>query len=265
VAERVRGPRGIVGVRTDLIVSAADAATPKLSRYFSGMERRMRLRKSLDPPAGWKARGEPTVNWRREKRLLTEVLEPLYALVGEATFGVVSDQIGAAVVWDLNARNVQTVMKSVGVQVTNINDASREMIRKLVRAEIERGSNADVLESQLRTLVRSWAGLSGPVSMSEEDRRRLSRAEALARSRAHSIALTESGNAYNRAAIAGYRESGLVTQVRVYDGPDCGWSSHDDSDLAHGSTRTLNEAQATPLSHPHCQRAFGPQVQRTVR
>ena len=48
--------------------------------------------------------------------------------------------------------------------------------------------------------------------------------------------------------------------VQVYDGPECGWTEHDDPDLADGSLRTLEEADEYPLSHPHCQRAFGPVV-----
>lgn len=269
MAERVRGPRAVVGARSVLVLGSAALVEPKLARYFSGMAGRVarggKSWESVPWEGGPGLKAGPSISWSRERKLLTSILKPLYETVGEATFGIVSDQVRTEVVWDLNSREVRKVLGEVANRVTQINDASKRMIRELVASEIERGSNADRLQDQLRTLCRSWAGLSGPVSMSEEDRRRLSRAEAQARSRAHAIALTESGNAYNRASVEGYRASGLVTQVIVYDGDDCGWSSHDDPDLANRSTRTLNEAAATPLSHPHCQRAFGPQVQRTRR
>src|SRR5690606_19881183 len=44
----------------------------------------------------------------------------------------------------------------------------------------------------------------------------------------------------------------------VFDGPDCGWTSHDDIDLALGKVVTRDEALAFPISHPRCRRAFGP-------
>lgn len=42
---------------------------------------------------------------------------------------------------------------------------------------------------------------------------------------------------------------------------NCGWDGHDDDDLANGSTRTLDEAEETPTSHPSCQRSFAPNVE----
>lgn len=266
MAERIRGPRGIVGARRRLVDRGTRLLQRRMRAYFVGLAGRMSRGKSWEGGVALKARlQQPSINWTQEGKRLRAILEPHYIEMGEATFGIVSAQIGTEVAWDLSNRNVRAILQEVGVRVTAINEESRRRIRQLVLAEIESGANADHLERQLRVLTRSWAGLGGPVSMSREDRRRLSAAEAAARSRAHAIALTETGNAFNRAAVEGYRQSGLVTQVRVYDGPDCGWSSHNDPDLAHGSTRTLNEAAATPLSHPHCQRAFGPQVQRTPR
>lgn len=234
--------------------------------YFVGLSGRVVRGKSYEGEVLLKARLQvPSIPWREERRRLTNILEAHYATVGEATYGVVSSQVGAEVAWDLSNRNVKAILGEVGNRVTYINEESRRRIRALVLAEIEKGSNADRLESQLRVLTRSWAGLGGPVSMSEEDRRRLSASEAMARSRAHSISLTETGNAYNKSSLAAYRESGLVTRVVVYDGADCGWEAHDDPDLAAGSSRSLDEAAGHPLSHPHCQRAFGPQVERVPR
>lgn len=264
MAERVRGPRGVVGVRTRLVLAYTETLEPKVSRYFLGMSGRLRSGKAIGAP-GLKAAPRQTLDWKEEARLLAKILEPAYAEIAEATFGIASDQVGVSIAFDLSERNIGAIIDEVGLRVTQINESSRDAIRALVKREIESGSNADRLQDQLRTLTRSWAGLTGPVSMSEEDRRRLSASEAMARSRAHSISLTETGNAYNKSSLAAYRESGLVTRVVVYDGADCGWEAHDDPDLAAGSSRSLDEAAGHPLSHPHCQRAFGPQVERVPR
>lgn len=257
MAERIRGPRGIVGVRRRLVERSTRLLQRRIARYFRELAGRISVTV--------KARGDAGIDWPSEKAELRRILRAHYLTVAEETFGVVSVQVGAEIAFDLNSRGVQAILRDVGARIMEINEVSRDRVRAMVLESVQGDANADTLEKRLRSLVRSWAGLEGPVSMSEEDRRRLSPVERAARSRAHAIALTESGNAYNRASVEAYRESGLVTQVRVYDGADCGWTEHDDPDLAEGSTRTLNEAALHPLSHPHCQRAFGPQVQRTAR
>jgi len=52
------------------------------------------------------------------------------------------------------------------------------------------------------------------------------------------------------------------TQVEVRDGSGCGWRSHDDSDLADGTYRDINDALAHPVAHPACVREFRPHVAR---
>jgi hypothetical protein len=44
----------------------------------------------------------------------------------------------------------------------------------------------------------------------------------------------------------------------VFDGPGCGWTSHDDTEQALGKVVTRDEALSWPISHPRCRRAFGP-------
>lgn len=46
--------------------------------------------------------------------------------------------------------------------------------------------------------------------------------------------------------------------VEVHDGPDCGWTSHNDTDKAAGTLRTVQDALAHPVAHPHCRRVFRP-------
>lgn len=47
----------------------------------------------------------------------------------------------------------------------------------------------------------------------------------------------------------------------IFDGDDCGWTEHEDPELASGSVRTLDEAEEWPLSRPNCVRAWAPAVE----
>lgn len=78
--------------------------------------------------------------------------------------------------------------------------------------------------------------------------------------RAETIARTETKTAQNLSSVAAYRKSEVVQALRVFDGPDCGWSSHDDPVKADGMIVSFDEAQAQPLSHPRCVRSFAPVV-----
>jgi hypothetical protein len=93
---------------------------------------------------------------------------------------------------------------------------------------------------------------------SGSDMRYLTEEEAAAKSRAFTVARTETAIAYNSTATAAYRDSGIVDQVEVFDGPECGWTEHDDPDMADGSIRTLDEADEYDVAHPNCLRAFAP-------
>ncbi|MFF3565364.1 hypothetical protein ACFYXS_35500 [Streptomyces sp. NPDC002574] len=63
--------------------------------------------------------------------------------------------------------------------------------------------------------------------------------------------------AYNAGTLNRAREAGVL-HMEVFDGADCGWTSHQDPDKATGTLRTVEEAAAWPISHPRCGRALGP-------
>ncbi len=83
---------------------------------------------------------------------------------------------------------------------------------------------------------------------------------AFGEARAYTIARTELATAENWGTSASYRGSGFVESVTILDGDGCGWDGHDDPDVADGSTRTLDEFEAVPVSHPNCVRAASPVV-----
>jgi hypothetical protein len=74
---------------------------------------------------------------------------------------------------------------------------------------------------------------------------------------AEAATLAKSAVAYNAGTLNRARQAG-VEFVQVFDGPGCGWTSHQDPYQASGTLRTLEDAAAWPISHPRCSRAFGP-------
>lgn len=73
------------------------------------------------------------------------------------------------------------------------------------------------------------------------------------------------GVAYNAGVLNRAQEVG-VRYMEVFDGADCVWSSHKDTDKLNGTLRTVEEAATWPISHPRCRRAFGarPDVREPV-
>lgn len=67
---------------------------------------------------------------------------------------------------------------------------------------------------------------------------------------------TVSATAYNEGTLNAAHSLG-VTYWECFDGPDCGWEFHDDTEQANGKIVTRDEALGFPISHPNCRRSFG--------
>lgn len=74
---------------------------------------------------------------------------------------------------------------------------------------------------------------------------------------ADTLARTVSAEAYNDGTFTQAEADGFGW-MEVFDGPDCGWTSHQDPDKANGTIRRLEDCQAHSLSHPRCARSFAP-------
>lgn len=83
---------------------------------------------------------------------------------------------------------------------------------------------------------------------------------AFSASRAETVARTELAIADNKGAIGRYQASGIVDEVDIIDGPDCGWATHTDEDKAHGTRRTLEEWSQHVIAHPRCVRSAAPVI-----
>ncbi|MFJ8442771.1 hypothetical protein [Kitasatospora griseola] len=76
------------------------------------------------------------------------------------------------------------------------------------------------------------------------------------RAGAEAATLARTAVAYNAGTLAVAREHGIRI-VEVFDGYDCGWTSHPDPDKATRTLRTVEDAAQWPISHPRCTRTFG--------
>ena len=70
---------------------------------------------------------------------------------------------------------------------------------------------------------------------------------------AATLARTTIALAGQQAAHAQFRDAG-IEYVLISDGPNCGWTDHDDPDLADGSLRSIDDADDYPIAHPNCVR-----------
>lgn len=226
-----------IAERDAKIADLAPELKAALVEYFDGLLSRAGVRKDVAFPLD-----PDEIDWKVEATFLQQVIATFYIELGALAFKAVARELGiSSLVFDLESDVAEPIRARLGAQVKLINDTTREILQSRVADAVRDGLSID-------DLVK---GVGGQLGLAD-----------LFGSRAQTIALTETATAYNASASAAYRDSGLVDEVLVFDGPECGWTEHDDPDLADGSTRTLDEADDYPVSHPNCQRAFGAVVAR---
>jgi hypothetical protein len=152
------------------------------------------------------------------------------ALLEDAFLDAAAD--GVDVAFDLANPYVQQTLGALAKQIRGVAETTRDEIRALVGQQAAEGWSMEELQKQIRA-----------------------KGATASRSRALTIARTETGTAYNQGAIAAYKAGG-ITHVTVLDGDD-----DEPCASANGATWTLAEAEANPLGHPNCTRAFSPIVE----
>lgn len=70
--------------------------------------------------------------------------------------------------------------------------------------------------------------------------------------------------AYNAGILDALSKKGFEW-VAVSDGPECGWTYHDDPEAANGMIVTMDEARANPSAHPNCKRTFAPATPKQIK
>lgn len=162
---------------------------------------------------------------------VAKLMAPFYRQLLKDAFVDASDA-GVDVAFDLENEFVQQVLGSLAKNIKGVADTTKDEIRALVSKQAAEGWSVERLAKEIRE-----------------------RGEIASRSRALTVSRTETGQAYNLGSVAAYRTAG-ITHVDVLDG--------DDDEIcaaANGSRWTLDEAEANPLGHPNCVRAFSPVVE----
>lgn len=147
-----------------------------------------------------------------------------------------SSVLGVIVPYDVDAPGMQAVFDAVGERIKDIDAVTRDRVQGYLNIARSEGWTPAELAKHIE------ADESG----------------AFNRARAELIARTETALVYAGGSAAAYRASGRVEKVVIFDGEGCGWTGHEDPDLADGSVRTLDEYEANPLAHPNCERACAP-------
>lgn len=173
---------------------------------------------------------DPTANMD-DGTEVARLMRRFYPLIIESAFGDAS-LAGVPVAFDLENEFVQTVINRLAKQITGVAETSKDEVRALVAKQASEGWSVE----QLQKVIRE-------------------RGEIASRTRALTIARTETGTAYNLGSVAAYR-AGDVTHVDVLDGDD-----DEPCASANGARWTLEEAEENPLGHPNCTRAFSPVVE----
>jgi len=195
------------------------------------------------------------IDWQNEANMLADVMGEQYVKWLNAGTARAATDI-ALVNADVNAiRGIAgslqlgdyetSIRQELANRVVRITEVQRTVLRDTVQRGIEAGLSTKEIARGARVGGRVYPGIKG-------------RVDEFYRNRSRVIALTESANAYNLGQLEGYSRSGVVQEVRIFDGLDCGWTNHDDPDKANGTTRTLQQAAAQPTSHPNCQRSWAP-------
>ena len=143
---------------------------------------------------------------------------------------------------------LQNYLLTSGERIVGINDTTRDDVRMALALGGERGYN----QHQIAYGVDEddFTGIHDIV-------------DATYSRRADAIVRTELAFASASATLDTYDDSS-VQQVEVSDGQGCGWTDHDDPDLADGSIRDMDDAQEYPIAHPNCVRVFLPPARHRV-
>jgi HK97 family phage portal protein len=137
------------------------------------------------------------VDWQAEERALTDVIARAYHLAGDTAYRQIGEQYGAVgIAFDLAHPNLTDVRHLLAERVTGINDESQRVIQNVVTDALGRGVSMPELAAELQGQFQTWSD-----------------------GRAMTIARTESQVAFNSASLAGYRQSGVVDRVQLFDNP----------------------------------------------
>jgi hypothetical protein len=170
--------------------------------------------------------------WDTFKGDLWDIMQPFYLEVfGMAYEDAVRDFGFGGIAWNQSNPLVKKALKARENLIKGVADTVFEHVKLLTEKQNEEGFTAQELAKRIREL-----GLTD------------------SKSRSLMIARTESAVGANVGATMAYRDAG-IEKVKVLDGDE-------DAECASadGAIWTIDEAEANPIAHPNCVRAFAPYV-----
>lgn len=173
---------------------------------------------------------------------LADILGDGYAQVLSMAYEEGAKQTGAKISFELTNPKVQDTIKSLGKRVKGITDTTKTRLQNAIGEALKGEIDPDTGKLNVPGIPEIAKRLK-EIGVTEST------------ARAEMISRTETGHAYNLGAIASYDDAG-VTHVEVLDGDDDAVCSE-----SNGQKWTLDEAQANPLGHPGCTRAFLPVIE----
>lgn len=158
----------------------------------------VRLSESVAKSQGGMERKDiEAIDWDAEEQELARVLNRFYMANGEAAFEATAGLTGTDSVWQISNPRIAKLMQQLGLRITAINDATRETVQQIVTDGLLDGQTyREIAEAIAKHVEQTYAG------------------------RAMTIARTESIQAYSKASVLSYAESGVVENVEFIDNPE---------------------------------------------
>lgn len=239
VAKQTRATLRMAAARARMQARLARRFAAGLRGVFKRQARQAR-REFLDEQRSVGQRPTDTQKSRDPNRIIPEsdvaILEQLILRYSQPMWDFSSGLAAEAVSVDPSTVINQAARARILRRATTINDTTREAVARVIDQGIaDRLTDSQIADRLEGVVEQTYAG----------------RADTIARTE---LAIVDQDAAHDR-----YREAG-VGQVEIFDGPNCGWTFHDDPDKANGSIRTLNEAEDYPIAHPNCVRASAPVI-----
>lgn len=242
------------------IVTANRRNVSRLTAKFTPRLRAMFRRQGEKVAADYKKRGETlqsgasfasdsakietraleSIDWDELEGEMERELRALYEAAGKLAFESGAKQLGVGIAWDLSNPFVRQTINQLARRIVGVNQTTRKDVARVVADGIEEGLTTPQIADRLQGMFTETY-----------------------RGRSMTIARSESMNAYNSAALLGYKQSGVVMATQMLDNPLHGDYGGDGDGLTcaerNGMVVSLEEAQrSVDGTHPNCVLAISP-------
>lgn len=165
---------------------------------------------------------------------VAKLMAPFYRQLLKDAFADASDA-GVDVTFDLENEFVQQVLGSLAKNIKGVAETTKDEIRALVSKQASEGWSVERLQKEIRA-----------------------KGEIASRSRALTVARTETAAAYSQGSIAAYQASGVVKQTEWLLGPDPCEICQGLDGLKADLGEEFADGISAPPAHPNCTCALSP-------